>query len=61
MKPLDSEQRYDIAEAIAQQWTDNQDPIELENYYFASQMDYLIDLTDAELLELAQSNGVKND
>lgn len=59
MKPLDTADRYDLCETIAQKWTDNMELKELENFYFAAQFDYLDGMTDAELLEMAKDANVE--
>ena len=59
MNTLDINTRYDLAEKIAKQWTDNADLKEIESYFFNSQFEYLNDLTDDELLEIAQDQGVQ--
>ena len=59
MNTLDINTRYDLAEKIARQWTDNADLKEIESYFFNSQFEYLNDLPDDELLSVAQDQGVQ--
>ena len=58
MKPLDIGQRYNIAEAIALKWTKNADLKEIESYFFNAQFEYLDDLTDDELLAIAEDEEI---
>jgi len=59
MNTLNIEQRYDIVETIAINWTKNADLKEIESYYFNAQFEYLNDLPDDELLSIAQDQGVQ--
>ena len=59
MNTLDIITRYELAEKIAKQWTDNADLKEIESYFFNSQFEYLNDLPDDELLSVAQDQGVQ--
>ena len=59
MTILDINTRYELAEKIAKQWTDNADLKEIESYFFNSQFEYLNDLPDDELLDVAKDQGVQ--
>lgn len=59
MKSLDMTTRYNIAEAIAQKWTDCCDLKDLERFYFNEQFEYLDGLPDEELLELAKDSEIE--
>jgi hypothetical protein len=59
MKTLDINQRYDIVEKIASNWTDRADIKELASYFFNAQFEYLDDLPIEELLDIAEEEGIK--
>jgi hypothetical protein len=58
MKPLDIAEKYNLAEEIARLWTDRADLKEVMSYYFNAQAEYLNDLTDDELIAIAEDEGV---
>lgn len=59
MNNLDTKDKYDIAETIARKWADSVDIDEAISYYFNAQLEYLTDLSDDELMDIAQTEGVK--
>lgn len=58
MSDLDINTRYDIAETIAKKWADSADLSEVISYYFNAQYEYLNDLPDDELIEIAKDEGI---
>ena len=58
MKPLDIAEKYNLAEEIARKWADSVDIDEAISYYFNAQAEYLNDLTDDELIAIAENEGV---
>lgn len=58
MSNLDINTRYEIAETIAKKWADNADLSEVISYYFNAQYEYLNDLPDDELIEIAKDEGI---
>lgn len=55
---LDINTRYDLAEQIARKWSDRADLSEIVSYYFNAQYEYLNDLPDEELLEIASDEEI---
>lgn len=59
MKPLDDLDRDSLANLIADKWAENADIKDLVRFYFDAQYSFLIDLSDEELIEFAQDNGIE--
>lgn len=59
MKQLDFKDKIDLAEEIANLWTERADLKELMIYYYNAQYEYLSDLSDEELLTMAKDEGIK--
>lgn len=50
--------KHDLAEKIARKWADSVDIDEAISYYFNAQYEYLSDLSDTELLDVALDEKV---
>lgn len=55
---LDINTRHDLAEQIARKWSDRADLSEVVSYFFNAQYEYLNDLPDEELLEIANDEEI---
>ena len=55
---LTLKQKEDLITRLAESWTQNQDIRDLESFYYEAQQDYLSDLSDLELIEIAEDCGM---
>jgi len=54
MSKLSIDERYNLADEIARKWADRADIKEMISYYYNAQFEFLNDLPDDELLEIAE-------
>ena len=59
MSTLDLATRDDLANRIAEFWTNNADLKDLEIFYYEAQMQFLSELPDDELLQFAKDNDIQ--
>jgi hypothetical protein len=57
--PLTGQDREDLEEKLADLWTDNADMQTLAEYFYNTQMEFLKDLDDNELLTYCDDNGIE--
>lgn len=55
---LTKEQRQDLIERLAEQWTQNCDIKDLEQFFYDAQEAYLNDQTDNDLIGIAEDSGL---
>ena len=55
---MDINTRYEICEMIAQKWTDQAHISELKQSFFNQQYEWLNDMPDHELLDVAREQGI---
>jgi hypothetical protein len=58
---LTNEQRQDLIERLAEQFTQSCDLKELEQFFYDAQEAYLNDQTDNDLIGIAEDSGVYTD
>jgi hypothetical protein len=55
---LNENQKTDLIQRLAEQWTQSQDIGELECFFYDAQEAYLSDLEDKELIKIAEDSGL---
>jgi hypothetical protein len=55
---LTNDQRKDLIERLAEQWTKNCDLKDLEQFFYDAQEAYLNDQADSDLIGIAEDSGL---